>query len=210
MAAMLENIYQKFNHECLWLNWVFNSDTATAGQADFFRNQITKEMCVIRLHDAWSRFCRELILSSAGSRAKTGNGIRLPRSPGVNKYSDVIPVLLSTYIPPRRRPEPAWHNPTECLDAARRLKISNYSTVQTGLQLSFNGPAPTAQLTSIRNYIAHRNRNTAQGIAKVARDLFISPVPRAFELASAIVPSGITLFSLWIIRLGTMAQLSIQ
>lgn len=208
MAAMLENIYQKFNRECLWLNWVFNSDTATGGQADFFRNQITKEMCVIRLHDAWSRFCRELILSSAGSKAKIGGGIRLPRSPGVNKYSDVIPVLLSTYK--KRSKEPAWHSPSECLDAAARLKISNYPTVQTGLQLSFNGPAPIAQLTAVRNYIAHRNRNTAQGIAKVAQGLFISPVPRAFELASAIIPSGITLFSLWIIRLGTMAQLSIQ
>lgn len=208
MAAMLESIYERFSRECLLLDRVFNSDAATGHPAGFHRNQIAKEMCVIRLQDAWSRFCRELILSSAGSRAKTSNGIRLPRSPGVNRYGDVIPVLLRAY--PNRNREPAWHSPVECVDAARRLKISNYSTVRNGLQLSFNGLAPTVQLTYVRNYIAHRNRGTAQGIAVVAQDLFISPVPRAFELASVVVQSGITLFALWVIRLRIMAQLSIQ
>lgn len=208
MAAMLESVYEKFSRECLLLNFVFNSDADTGHPAGFFRNQITKEMCIIRLQDAWGRFCRELILSSAGSRAKTSSGIRLPRSPGVNRYGDVIPALLSTYK--RRRSEPAWHSPGECLDAAERLKISNYDTVQNGLQSSFDGLAPTAQLRYVRNYIAYRNSDTARDIAVVAQDLFISPVPRAFELASAMVSSGVTLFALWVVRLRVMAQLSIQ
>jgi hypothetical protein len=106
--------------------------------------------------------------------------------------------------------EPAWHNPTRCLDAAIKLVIPNYSTINQGLSLSFNGPAPTTQLTIVRNYFAHRNRDTSQGIANVAQGLFISPAPRAFELVSEIVQSGTTLFSLWIIRLKQMARLAIQ
>ena len=209
MTATLENIHKKFERECLLLNHVFDSIAGTGYQARFLQNHLIKEMCVIRLHDAWSKFCRELILSSAGSRPKTSSGIRLTRAPGVNKYNDALTVLQSKYNK-NSSWEPIWHNPSRCLDAAKKLQVPNYDVINQGLSLSFDGQHPTAQLTAVRNYFAHRNQNTAQNIVNVARSLFINPTLRAFDLVSAIVLPGTTLFSLWIIRLKTMAQLSIQ
>ena len=208
MASELKSIYKKFDRECSLLNYIFNSTVKTNQQSDFYQNQYAREMCVVRLHDTWSRFCRELILSSAGSKPKTSNGIRLPRSPGVSKYGDVLSLVQSIY----KRPnwwEPAWHNPAKCLDVATKLRIPNYSTILQGLSLSFGGPDPSEQLTVVRNYFAHRNFSTSQAIENLAQSLFISPTPRAFELV-ATLQSGVTLFSLWTIRLKTMAQLSIQ
>ena len=208
MPIQLDSVYKRFERECSFLDYVFNSVANAVNQPNSPLIQYTREMCVIRLHDAWNRFCRELVLSSAGRISVTAKGSRLSRAPGVGRYTDVIPVLLSTYK--KRRTEPAWHNPTECLDAASRLKITNYSAVSQGLSLSFNGPAPTAQMTAIRNYFAHRNPTTSNGVADVSRGLSIIPVPPAYELIAYVVQSGVSLYSLWVIRLKTMGQLAIQ
>ena len=208
MAVTLESTYRKFARECSLLCSAFDSAVSTNHQPECRKNQFIREMSVIRLHDAWNRFCRELILSSASRKPITASGTRLSRAPGVNSYKDVVSVLLSTYK--RRKTEPAWHNPVECLDAADRLKVLNYAAISDGLSLSFSGPAPTTQLTALRNYFAHRNQVTSQSIANVAQGLLITPVPRAYELVSKIVAPGTTLFSLWVIRLKTMAELSIQ
>ena len=209
MAATLEKIYTKFDRECLRLSRVFDSIAGTSHQAGLLQNQLIKEMCIIRLQDSWSRFCRELILSSAGSRPKTSGGVRLPHAPGIYKYSDALTMLQNKYN--KRDPwEPIWHNPFRCLDAASKLQVPNYPAIHGGLSLSFNGQHPIAQLTAVRNYFAHRNQNTAQDVVNVARDLLISPPPRASDLVSTIVLPGTTLFSLWATRLKTMGQLSIQ
>ena len=207
MAIKLEKLYRKFARECSLLEYAFGFTTTASVPADSVRNQLIREMCVIRLHDTWHRFCRELILLSAGGKPITANGVRLSRSPGVNSYQDVVPALLNTYK--KRRTEPAWHSPGECIDAARRLNIPNYDAVEQGLSLYFDSLAPTTQLTALRNYFAHRNRNTSQRVIDIARGLFINPIPPAFELV-ATLQSGITLFALWVIRLKTMARLSIQ
>ena len=192
MTITLESTYRKFARECSLLCSAFDSAVNTNCQSECRGNQFIREMSVIRLHDAWNRFCRELILSSASRKPITASGTRLSRAPGVNSYKDAVTVLLSTYT--RRKTEPAWHNPNECLDAANRLKVPNYTAISNGLSLSFSGPAPTVQLTAIRNYLAHRNQGTSQGMVNVAQGLLISPVPRAFELVSEIVAPGTTLF----------------
>lgn len=209
MGEELQRIYKKFSKECSLLSSLFETTIvqSTVNNSSRIRDSFIREMCVIRLHDSWSRFCRELVLRSAGSRPRTVSGSRLNRSQGVKRYRDVIPVLISTY--PRRRTEPAWHNPTECLDAARRLGVSNYSSISQGLSLSFNGSAPTTQLTAVRNYFAHRNLTTAAAMNSVAQGLFISPVPQPYDLV-AVTQSGTTLFALWVLRLKQMAQLSVQ
>ena len=68
------------------------------------QSQLACEMAIIRLQDAWSRFCRELVILSAIGKTETIGGVILSPSPGVKNRSSVIPLLLSTYA--RRRYKP--------------------------------------------------------------------------------------------------------
>ena len=210
MSTELLDIYKKFARDCSLLTETFDSTLRTNNECHLqrIRNQFIRELCVVRLHDAWNRFCRQLIVLSAGARPRTANGVRITRAPRVRKYEEVIKILISTYH--RKTTEPAWHNPTECLDAARRLRVSNYLSINQGLSLSFSGPAPTTQLTAIRNYFAHRNSSTSRRVKTMAQSMFFAGVPIASDIVASIVQSGTTLFSLWVIRLKQMAHLSIQ
>ena len=169
--------------------------------------QLTCEMCVIRLHDAWARFCRELVVLSAYAQPLTAQGHRVPRTGGIKSRRDVIPALIATY--PRRKTEPPWHFPRECIDAARRLSVSNNSTIASGLGLSFP-QSPTNQLTQMRNFLAHRNTDTAQDVAQVAINLGMPNIGHPHLLVASVMPPGVPLFVLWAERLGLMAWLAIQ
>ena len=211
MAANLNRVYRRFVKESSLLE-VLIASTASKVPVNDVQGQRTKlinQMCVIRLHDAWHRFCRELILSSAGGKTVTSSGVRLALSPKVNNSSEVLPFLQRHY----RRPiwwEPTWHDPTKCLDAAFKLDVSNYANVFAGLSLSFNGSNPAAQLTIVRNYFAHRNQSTYHTIITTARSLSLVPVPPPYEIVTSIVPPGVPLFSQWTARLSIMAQLAIK
>ena len=169
--------------------------------------QMVREMCVIRLQDSWARFCRELVLLSCWAEPVTAQGKRVTRVPNIRRAHDVIPTLISTYR--RRRTEPSWHIPNDCIEAAGRLQIANYSTVKSGLGLSFSH-SPTYQLRCLRNHFAHRNEVTAKLVRQLAIDLGIPTATVANLLPVSIVQPGTSLFSLWILRLRTMAQLAIQ
>jgi hypothetical protein len=78
------------------------------------QKQLAAEMAVIRMYDAWARYCRELVILSASGNTVTLNGVIIPAV--VKRRSDVIPALLATYK--ESRYEPKWARATDCIEAA--------------------------------------------------------------------------------------------
>src|SRR5689334_23093201 len=94
---------RRFSLESSWLAREFAGNAKLKGDAA----QLACEMAVIRLHDAWARCCRDLVIVSACGNTTTLGGSALARSPLVNgKVGSVVPALLSTYK--NRRTEPKW------------------------------------------------------------------------------------------------------
>ena len=168
--------------------------------------QMTSEMAVIRLYDAWARFCRELIILSAFGRTVTLGGIRLiPCHPTIKRCHMVIPLLLSTYKRKRFLFEPRWADANECIDAATRLRIVNLPTVSSALS-AFNSPAN--DIRRARNFYAHRGKKTAQ--EALATGLFANPIrPDSFDLA-AYITGNVRIVESWVNNLVLVATAASQ
>lgn len=162
------------------------------------------EMVVVRLHDAWARFCRELVIMSAGCKPYTATGIPLNRVPGVKQRGDVVPKLISTYS--SRRYEPRWADATECIDAARRLGIGNFSTVSAALGAT---NSPVDDLRHVRNFFAHRRKGTADKVR--ARSFYGAAMNiKVEDLVGQVVPPGTTRMESWVIDMRIVAEATIQ
>jgi hypothetical protein len=161
-------------------------------------------MAVVRLHDAWARFCRELIILSALGRTVTLSGVPLaPSSPALANRNSVIAALLATYK--KKKYEPRWSDAVECLDAAARLKIANLPTVSAGLSAS-NSPAD--EIRQVRNFYAHRRMESA--IRALATKAFSHPTrPVASDLAS-FTTGGDRIIESWVRRLIVVGTVSAQ
>ena len=159
------------------------------------------EMCVIRLLDSWARFNREVIFLSAGARAVTQSGVRLPLAPNINTRADVLPVLRMTYRTPPRY-EPKWAIAAQCIDAAQRLRVQNLGTLSAALGAA-NSPADELRL--VRNFLAHRTE-------EARRPLQVHPVFAAIRncaiecTAGMVMAGGVLRFSVWVRGLNAVAQ----
>jgi hypothetical protein len=196
MAALSEPI-RRLVTELMWLKEEFNlaSKPPRARQ-----KQLAAEMAVIRIYDAWARYCRELVILSASSNVVTLSGAVIP--PVVKRRSDVIPALLATYK--KNRYEPKWERATDCIDAARRLNIANIGTLAAALGAS-NSPAD--EIRHVRNYYAHR-RQRAAALA-ISCNIFAGSKPIVFDLA-AYKNAGETFLESWINGLMLVATAASQ
>jgi hypothetical protein len=161
-------------------------------------------MCVIRLLDAWARFCRELVLRSASEQPLTVGGTRLPLAPGITGRKDVLRVLRTVYT---KFPwEPRWIDPQSCLKAANILKIPNYATVSSGLAVS---PSPVEDLRKLRNFLAHRNEGTAAEVHTAASNIGIAPTANVIGILQSVpAGSGLNVLRTWVEQLQTMSEIS--
>ena len=211
MPASLVAIYQRFVKETAMLTQTLEASIAPSIHTPLtIQQHSVVELCVIRLHDAWSRFCRELVVTSAYAKPLTAQGDRVPRAPGVQRRDQVIPKLLATYK--KRSQEPYWYLTDQCLDAAGRLKVSNYSAISSGIGISFPdmSPSPNDQVRLVRNFFAHRHQESADKALEIAHNLHIPGITHPRSLVIATVPPGISVFRMWANRLRLMAYLSIQ
>lgn len=159
---------------------------------------------MIRLLDAWNRFCRQLVLVSARGDVLTASGARLGRSPAVAPGQRPLDALKTTYpLRIQNRPvwEPRWFIPREAINAANALQIQNLRTVVTGLGLTqtlagLNAGSPE-DLRNCRNYLAHRSKLTFDGLDDLRLRLGLSPRFPADELPKSRLPGGATLFEVW-------------
>lgn len=168
-----------------------------------------REQCVIQIHDAWARFCRELVLQSAAEVPTTLSGTIVARAPGINSRADVLPLLRSTYkgkIAKSKDWEPKWAIATQCIDAIFRLNLANRANLSAAIGIS---PSPLEDLRQVRNFIAHRSMETSLKVQNVATNLGLARPATADDLLISLVPPGVTVFRSWVHDLETIAQLAV-
>lgn len=203
----LVDTYSKFVSETEWLLQEFNIavDQLSIDSIDKSA-RLSAEMSVIRLHDAWARFCREIIVLSAGGRPYTANGNQLAPVSGIHGISEVIPVLLARYPRRRHRFEPKWARPREAIQAGQLLNIPNISTFGAAIGAT-NSPAE--ELRPIRNFLAHRGKNSAN---QIRNQYFFNGTDKVTveNVAGKLIPPGIRRFEKWVIDLRLIAIASIQ
>jgi hypothetical protein len=168
------------------------------------RAQLTCEGAVLRLHDSWARFCREVIVISAVGRTTTLGGLQLtPCNPAIKKRASVIPILLSTYK--KKKYEPKWFDATECIDAGSRLSIVNLSTVSAALGAT-NSPAE--EIKHVRNFYAHRKKGTCMNAA--GTNLFLRPTRPIPPDLTRYTSGGNMVIEAWVTDLLTVATAAVQ
>lgn len=207
----LQSLYVRFRGESDWLMQQFDCALSleTRGLPTTWETRAwrgAREMCLIRMQDAWTRFCRELVIASAYRQPITAAGLPILRAPGCRTRSEVVSVLSRRYA---NRPgsEPPWHIPLECIQAAAFLKVVNFPTISAAVGSS---PNPLDDLRPLRNYVAHRSPSTVARVQHVARSNSLSINVEAVDLAADLLPLGQQFFRLLGIRLQRMAWAAIQ
>lgn len=200
----LEYPLRKFRSEANWLRIEF-SDLANSQGATVV-SQLACEMIVVRLHDSWTRFCRELVVLSAyGSTTTLGGNAISKSNPRITNRASVVPLLLSSLYRKQQRNEPRWGTASECIDASTRLQIQNLSTVASALGAT---NSPGDELRIVRNFYAHRRKNTSiQAIGTGHFSHRCQPV--VFHL-NALSSAGMTVFDTWVQGLEAVATAAIQ
>jgi hypothetical protein len=195
---------RKFRSEANWLRLEFAR--SANGPRTALSSQLVCEMVVVRLHDSWTRFCRELIVLSAYGNTTTLSGNPISKSnPLITDRASIIPLLMSSLYRKPQRNEPRWGTARECIDAATRLGIQNLSTVAAAIGAA-NSPAD--QLRIVRNFYAHRKKETA--INAIGTGHFSHPFhPIVFHL-NALASAGMTIMDTWIQGLEAVATAAIQ
>lgn len=166
----------------------------------------TSEGCVVRLYDAWNRFCRELVIASAALCPITASGLVLAKAPKISDVADVLPTILLGLKKPPPFGEPRWADAKECLNAAQILGIHNYPTVSAGIGAT---PSPADDIRYVRNFVAHRNQRTAILLRGIATT-YGAPIAQVEGLLRHVVSPGISVFAKWIEELRILAEASIQ
>lgn len=205
-AQTLLETYKRWLSESEWLVDCFLDGIDMPGQ-NVEMNRIMRlptEMCLMRVYDAWSRFCRELIIVSAACQPYTARGLQLPKAPGISKRREVIPALLSTYR--RRTYEPKWGRADESIDAAIRLGLANKGTISGALGAM---TSPAQELRIVRNFYAHRSEWAANEIRGL--QWYRSSMGFCIEdLAGQTIQGGLTLFQDWVYDLRVIAEAAVQ
>ena len=152
------------------------------------------ERGILQLQIEWDLFVRGVVLDSASGRFFDSNGSRITTSHSKSIYSreHASHILIGTYR--KRDREPDWYMPKDAIDAADRLKVSNYNSIAGALGVS---PWKLHDLRVIRNFVAHRSKSTAEDIRSIAW------VPKGCSLeASSLVflpaPGGSPQFHEWV------------
>ena len=206
MTASLEVPYKRFLRSTSWLLQEFNRDRAflRSGKIEESSFCLLPEMAVLRLHDDWARFCRELILDSAASAPKSRSGTTIARAPSIRSIQDAIDASIRST--PQRRYEPKWATASESVRAALALAITNSATVTAALGAT-NSPAE--DLRHVRNFFAHRAENTADKVRNLT--FYRTGMGlNAHDLLSPIVAGGVTRFESWILQLRTVGDAAIR
>ena len=107
---------------------------------------------LIRLNDSWSKFSRRLLVASAlGLAGFTG---KHPKAPNIADEGSAM-AALGIGVPWRE--DWAWHVAGTFLGAARKLKVTNITTLNGSMGAT---PNPSEAVRFIRNFFAHRNPDT--------------------------------------------------
>lgn len=163
----------------------------------------TREACVLNLHDRWSDFNKNLLIHSAVGGYSTRTGITLGRAVNLSPIDNPITSLrhMQRGNPPTYW-EPKWTITTDYLTACRQLGIANNTNVAAAIGVF---DSPSHELRIARNYLAHKNTQTA---LKVIQELGALGAQSPLDLDTVIttyVSGGTTLFEHWVNKLVLIA-----
>ncbi len=128
---------------------------------------LSREAATVFLQDQWNVFCRDLVINSWQGGVTTLGGMDIPVRSGPRSKADAMRVLRGTYTGKLKKApywEPKWFDATATIDAARRLGIPNFTSVAAGVG---GTPSPLDELRAVRNYFAHRGRDTSDRLGPV-------------------------------------------
>ncbi len=135
--------------------------------------------------NTWASFARAYYLSCCLYHARRANGTNVTLT-GTTITSSIDALFWAARVvkgakkpPINRREEPAWHDPNTLLKTFAALNVSNLSQVQAAFSYSTSA---FAYLPTVRNFFAHRNKDTMHKVRDVARHLGINPNQRACEI----------------------------
>lgn len=202
MRSAFQKPIRRLKVETAWLQNEFLRAVAAGKKRE---SQLSSEMAVVRLHDAWSRFCRELIILSACGRTVTLGGIAIPPCHASIKRCHLVIPRLRAIMGDSYRFEPRWSDATKCIQAARRLAIANIATVSAAL-IATNSPAEN--IRRARNFYAHRGPGTAAESS--ATNLFVNRSRlEVFDLA-AYTTGNVRIIESWVTNLNAVANAAAQ
>lgn len=109
-------------------------------------------LAFLKQNDAWSKFCRRLLVASAlgFDGFSGGHG----PAPGISSEADVMSAL-NIRVP--WKDDRKWHVANDFLGAARTLKVANIGTLNGSIGST---PNPSEQIRYVRNFFAHANPHT--------------------------------------------------
>lgn len=179
-------------------------------------HRIAREGAVIALHDAWNRFCKNLVLRSSYHQFETRSGNVLRPTAGRNQ-SEALQFLGANLsaISSKSFGEPNWFVPAATIDAASVLSVPNRATIATAIGVSTlrstvspsagvqANASPPQEVQRVRNYIAHRGKNAA---ARLAPLMSTHKASNVLQLLDSPVPGGIRLFDSWVFDMLDMAD----
>ncbi|MER6137167.1 hypothetical protein [Streptomyces sp. NPDC001815] len=179
-------------------------------------HRVAREGSVIALHDAWNRFCKNLILRSTYHQFTTRSGQVLRPTVGRNQ-TEALQFLNANLsaICSKSFGEPTWFIPAATIDAASVLNVPNrsiiaasigvstiHSTVSPSAGVQANA-SPPKEVQSVRNYIAHRGKSAAARVTPLMSKYGASNI---LQLLDSPVAGGIRLFESWVFDLLDMAD----
>lgn len=137
------------------------------------------ERVLIQLQLEWEHFVRNVILDSATGKFEYSSRPVVSSLPvRLGSREQVSHYLLTLYR--NRKFEPDWYLPSDAIDAASKLGLSNYANLSAQLGIS---PWKIDDLRHVRNFIAHRSKRSALKLRDsglvTSRDL--NPVDCAFD-----------------------------
>lgn len=151
------------------------------------------ERALIQIQVEWEHFVRNFILDCATGQFTNGSGLVASKSyPGLRSREAAAHKLIALF--PRRRFEPDWYLPSEAIDAAIRLDVSNYPQIAAELGIT---PWPIDELRYLRNFIAHQSKRSAllvrdTGIICAAQNINV------LEVACEYGTSGVKRYVEWV------------
>ncbi len=159
------------------------------------------EHAIFQLQNIWEHFVREFVLTSALGTFYSSTGPIVSKLPNkMTSKEHAAHVLMSTYK--KRTTEPNWYLPTDAIDAASRLKLSNLSNIAGGLGKT---PWLLEDLRYTRNFFAHRSKESA----KKVRDMsWFSPKNGAIDVNSTVFfysYGGAYMIELWATEMKNIA-----
>lgn len=152
----------------------------------------------IEAMNAWTVFIREYYIAATILKAVDSSGFR-PFAGLYNSEADALMhairaadprrhrVITRAGRPPRWHDEPVWYKPQVFTGVLRSVGFANLPAVSSALAVRSD---VFLSLPTLRNFYAHRSKDTVAKLAPVVRRHSLAPNSRAGDIMGYIPPGG--------------------